>query len=397
MALALDASSPAIVTGAPSVTTAGFTPPAGARLVVLICGNSSGNETPAPLPTVTDNLASHLTYTLVDQGGRPDTPNTSDGWAAAFSARVATSAAMTVTVTNTSSNVNTRHLAVRVEVWTDSSGGPPSIGASKTGGTAVSLTTTTDTVTATRTGSRALIAWSDWNAGTAPTAGAGCTLIGAGSATGITYAMARRTSNDGTAGVATTLSLTGHTSSDQLRWVLVEVVPPQVAAVGQAVETDTATAVARRKTKTTGQAVEASSATTTSATKVRALLQAVGTDTGSASGRRKTRALTQPAEVDAGTAAGRRKALPVSLGTETDTAVALVAGQAVAVGLAAETDSALAFARRKQVAMGLTTETSMAGAVVRGSRITVRPSAGVTVRAGVGITVRPDSGVTVRP
>jgi hypothetical protein len=112
----LDASSPAAVWNPSTATssTASFTPPANSLLVVCMAGNM-GSGTSPPVPSITDSLGAHLTYTLIDHSARPDTPAT-DGQTAMWSAPVSASAPMTVTVTN---NASLPENALKVWVFTD--------------------------------------------------------------------------------------------------------------------------------------------------------------------------------------------------------------------------------------------------------------------------------------
>src|SRR6187401_582013 len=98
MALAIDASSPAIATqstgSVAACATASFTPPAGAVLMIRYSANTIDPNDPGN-PSITDSLGAHLTYTSIDIGKRPDTP-AADGQVATWWAVVGSSAAMTI-------------------------------------------------------------------------------------------------------------------------------------------------------------------------------------------------------------------------------------------------------------------------------------------------------------
>lgn len=227
--LLLDASSPAIVYVGPSstVTTASFTPPANSLLVVCAALNSGAGNSGIAVPTITDNLGAHLTYSLIQHCRNPDAGG-EDGQAAMWSAPDVAGGALTVSITN---NDAATGQAIKVWVFTDDSGGLPTIGANKENGRGVAGTAVADTVTATVNNSRGVIAYNDWDATTAPTAGTGCTLTGGGAQqqTAITYAFALRTTADGVNAATIGMNLTTASTSNA-RWVIAEVKPAVGAA-----------------------------------------------------------------------------------------------------------------------------------------------------------------------
>src|SRR4051812_21284339 len=115
MAIAIDASSPALVHGvsvSSTVTTASFTPPAGALLVACVAANSSaGLSTTAAM---TDTAG--LTWTQRSVANFASTARS--GYAGIYTALVPTSAAMTVTVTTSGSSGTTRRPSLQVYVVT---------------------------------------------------------------------------------------------------------------------------------------------------------------------------------------------------------------------------------------------------------------------------------------
>lgn len=229
MALAIDASTPAVVTQPNSttqtLTTGSFTPPAGALLLIRWAGNSGASESVAQ-PTITDNLGGHLTYTLLDWQSRADSP-TRDGQAACWWAVVGSSAAMTVTVTNQSNPANAAdHAALHVTVITGQDAVTP-IGAHGKSGSA-SAASIAQSYTAQATSGWGFIGVCDWDVKGAETAGTGCTLTNGGSAsisTFITYGFLRRTSADDVNGNSNTLNVTLPGTSTNLSWVYAEVLP----------------------------------------------------------------------------------------------------------------------------------------------------------------------------
>lgn len=229
MAIAIDASSPAIATqtngATATVTTASFTPPSGSVLLIRWSGNTAAGVDPAQ-PTITDNLGTPLTYTLSDWSHRGDGP-AADGQAAIWRAVVASSAAMTITVTNQASSGN-RHAALRVAVLTGADTGNP-IGANGKAGS-TSAASIAQNYTAEATGGWGFIVTCDWDVVGNQTAGTGCTLEGSGAPGGaITYGFLRRTTADDVNTNTNTLNVTLPGTSGNLRWAYAEAMPGAAA------------------------------------------------------------------------------------------------------------------------------------------------------------------------
>jgi hypothetical protein len=231
VALAIDASTPAIAVQATgttaTVTTASFTPPAGSLLVIQYAANTIDPTSPAT-PTITDSLGVPLTYTLQDFSARADTP-AADGQAATWTAPVASSTAMTVTVTNQAASPN-RHAALRVRVLTGQHATP--VGAHGKSGS-ISASSIAQNYTAQATGGWGFIGVIDWSATGAMTAGTGCTVEGSANvgAPDITYGFARRTSADDVNGNTNTLNVTLGGASTSVRWTYIEILPAAAASI----------------------------------------------------------------------------------------------------------------------------------------------------------------------
>lgn len=227
MALAIDASTPAVATQTSNttatVTTASFTPPAGALLLVLwSCDQLTGG---IAAPTITDSLGSPLTYTQTDWRSLADNASI-HGQAAAWTAPVGSSAAMTVTVT-TGSVSGERISALRVMVLTGQHATPVGAHGKSGSGSAASIA---QSYTAQATGGWGFIADCDFDQTGAQTAGTGCTLINSANVgTAITYGFVRRTSADDVNGNSNTLNVTLPGTSTNLNWVYVEIVPAAAA------------------------------------------------------------------------------------------------------------------------------------------------------------------------
>lgn len=236
MALAIDGSTPAIAVqsnGATATcTTASFTPPSGSTLLVLYSANTIDPTSPA-VPTITDNLGAHLTYTRYDHSIRSDTPS-ADGQACSWTAPVATGAAMTVTVTNQAASGG-RHAAVCVIVLTGADGTTPVPVHGESGST--STGTVNQSYTANTTGGMGFTAIADWSAKGVMTAGTGTTRIGSAGvgAPDYDYGFFRRTSADDVATSSNSVNATLGGTATSVRWIWVEVVP---AAGGSTVDAD---------------------------------------------------------------------------------------------------------------------------------------------------------------
>ena len=229
MAITIDASTPSIVTqtnpSTATLTTSNFTPADNSLLLIRWAGNSHQLIAPA-MPTITDNLGTHLVYTLIDWVSILDNGSI-DGQAACWYATVNTGTAMNITVTHGS--LDNRQAALHVTVINGHDPLAP-IGAHGIG-TSTSTSSISQSYTGSASGSQGFIVDSDWTDQGAQTAGTGCTLTNGGSGsipTQISYAFARRTSADGTNGGTTTLALNLPGSSNKISWTYVEVLPPAI-------------------------------------------------------------------------------------------------------------------------------------------------------------------------
>lgn len=265
MALSIHSSTPAVATNASpttqTITTASFTPPAGALLVILWSANAGSAADPSA-PTITDNLGSHLTYTRRQWDHQGSGSPSVFGQAAIWTAPVGSSAAMTVTVTNNASSFYDSALAVMV--LADS--GTPTVGASGAGrqnsGTSVSAT-----YSATATGSWGFLVVADWDAVGSETAGTGMTSIGTGTlnSTDLSYGIFRRSTADGTNGSNTTVACTLPSASTNLHYAYIEI-KPYPPVTGDATQAITASTTADgRVNPARGDATQAITAATTAA------------------------------------------------------------------------------------------------------------------------------------
>jgi hypothetical protein len=164
VALAVDASSPAKVSGtATTITTASFTAPANALLVAF-----NNGDAPAATPnsvTVSDSLGliwARAVLRNITTGAN----SFADIWYAT------TTSAVSRTVSAAEANVGSEHGLV-VKVFTDT-GGAPTVGATNSSFAGTSLPTCDLTTTA--NDSWAWATSSDWNTGGAGTAGSGQTI-----------------------------------------------------------------------------------------------------------------------------------------------------------------------------------------------------------------------------
>lgn len=221
MALALDASTPTPVHGASSdgsETTASFTPPANSILVV--CGLYNATSFGTLTASVSDSLATHLTYTSVLTKGSPSADNTVIylWWA-----KVTTSAAMTVTMNLSLSTPSAAYPYLAVFVFTGANTTTP-IGANG-GGTGVTGTVS-DPYTSTVPGSWGWLLAGEYN-GQALTAGTSQTLKDGYSVSGAAaYGVIQQNATTASAGTTVTMSTAAPTSSAKISHLYFEVVPP---------------------------------------------------------------------------------------------------------------------------------------------------------------------------
>lgn len=231
MALAIHSSSPPAinqqVNTQSTATTASFTPPANSLLLVMWCGNASSASNVPPSPTITDNLATHLTYSLV-QLCNPSTAGitTIGGQAAIWTAPVTTSAAMTVTVTNQAASGD-RQAGLLVQVLTGANNLSPvevsGVGHHTPAG--IYNQSYTPTVSS-GTGFLCVVDWPN-NTSSLPTAASGSTLI-TGSfvqSNGISAHWLRRTTMDDVAGTANSLGVSSWFGSDAVMWAYAAISP----------------------------------------------------------------------------------------------------------------------------------------------------------------------------
>lgn len=167
MAIAVDASSPAIVTAnnPASPTTASFTPPGSALLVALVGSNQLSAQTTIDY-TFSSTGVTGLTWTLIAKRDNAENGVTNSAAAGIYVAQLPASVqAMTVTVT-IANMVDPGWMALYVVTGADV--GTAAIGASSEGG-ASTANPVTSSLTAQQTGSLLFVAASEWNANGNPT------------------------------------------------------------------------------------------------------------------------------------------------------------------------------------------------------------------------------------
>lgn len=229
MALALDATNtPAVklnLIGANApVTSDTFTPIDGSVILVRWIGNSSGSTVPST-PTITDNLGSPLSYTLLDWENYGD-PGGSSGQSASWVASVTSGAAMAITVTSGVSGLD-RQAALSVRLFTGADSSTPA-GAHGEAGAGFGTSSISQSYLAQCTNGWGHLAVCDYDATGSMTAGAGCTFTGAGNGTGtivgaVSYGFLSRTTNDDSNGSNNTLACTLGSGSNNLTWTYAEV------------------------------------------------------------------------------------------------------------------------------------------------------------------------------
>jgi hypothetical protein len=132
--------------------------------------------------------------------------------------------------------------------------------------------------------------------------------------------------------------------------------------LGQPSESDTATALTKRKSKAVGQPSESDTATALTKRKSKAVGQPSESDTATALTKRKSKAVGQPSETDSAGSITETGAIQRTLGqpSESDTATALTKRKSKAVGQPSESDTATALTKRKSKAVGQPVEADSA-------------------------------------
>src|SRR5437764_9280827 len=184
MALALDASTPAFVSGTSNpVTTATFSPPAGSLLIAFTIADESNTFSVS---------GGGLTWTRLDQLSVAGLNSLSTWWA------YCATAPGSITVSSTKTGSFTAN-ALKVAVFTGAE--------AVFGGAHGSAQSNTISLTATQTGSWGWAVVGDQVGSTADAAGTGCTWNDAEAAFGgVSGGILRRTTADGVSGTGTTLT-----------------------------------------------------------------------------------------------------------------------------------------------------------------------------------------------
>lgn len=190
-------------------------------LVVAFSGNSIGGFNPAA-PSITDNLGTHLTYTLADYRSRADGSPTVDGQCAIWTAPVTTGSSITVTVTCSHEG------AIYWWVLT----GPDAVAYIGAHGKAASASANSiaQAYTAQATSGWGFGVTCDWDFKGNETAGAGCTVDATGNiGSQYNYTFLRRTTADDSNGVSNSINVSLPATSTALNWCWIEILPLAVS------------------------------------------------------------------------------------------------------------------------------------------------------------------------
>lgn len=155
----------------------------------------------------------------------------------------------------------------------------------------------------------------------------------------------------------------GTSSPYNIRTDSVAISTAQTIAVGQAAETDTATAVGKRKVKAAGQAAETDAGTAVTRVKRKATGQAAEVNSATAVGKAKVKVVGQTAEADAATPAARVKTCSAGQAAETSAATTVTRAKVRTVSTAAEVNTAAAVGKAKVKAVGAVAETDTADTI----------------------------------
>jgi len=158
--------------------------------LLLVQWSGDALTEPTGAPTITDNLGVPLTYSITDWKHRGDGAPTVFGQAASWTATVASSAAMTITVTSGAASGD-RTAALKVTVLNGADTSSP-VGAHGKSGSS-SAASIAQSYTAQATGGWGFLTVTDFDQLGAETAGTGTTVIGSANvSTSITYGFHRR-------------------------------------------------------------------------------------------------------------------------------------------------------------------------------------------------------------
>ena len=213
-----------------TVTTASFTPPGGSLLLVnWACDTATQTDSP-PTPSITDNLASHLTYTLVQFATSSSAGANVGGQAAIWTAVApASPSAMTITVTDNDGTTGFADSGLQVWVLTGANTSSP-VGSSGIGKLSPAATAVAQNYTGAGNGGMGFLVGSDWNAAaTSITAGSGCSAVSDDHGTVQFNFFIHRTAGDDVAGVSNALSGTLNTADTAL-WAWADIAPQNYTA-----------------------------------------------------------------------------------------------------------------------------------------------------------------------
>lgn len=239
MALASDASTPVAVTSnVVTLTTASFTPPSGSMLYVCIGINASASGVANSITSVTDNRASHLTYT--QRGTFGNSGLNDDAVTYLYTAPVSTSAAMTVSaVQQNTTGTNTQALLrVLVVTGADSSSPVGVIGGGR--GLATNITAAKTRYLATRGGSWGWLITADWAQKGIPTVLSDETVDAQFDAAGEdSYCVVKKNATVDSAGREVALSTITPASATQTSYLYFEMLPATVSNSSNSVPSGT--------------------------------------------------------------------------------------------------------------------------------------------------------------
>jgi hypothetical protein len=244
MALLADASTPNAVTvsltygsgaGPQNVTTAAFTPPVGAVLVVVFCTNSGTSSNTLSNITVTDNRASHLTYTLLLRTGNLSNDNQTTVW---YSSAVPAATSMTVTASFTDAAAFSNNPALLRVIAFSGADSSTAIGAS--GGARGLTTNVNSSYVSTRSGSLGYLGYADWAQKGIPTVPGSESVDASYDVAGSnTYAVIKQAANTISSGTTVTMSTATPNSAAQISYVYFEVIPALVGPTAGSVPSGT--------------------------------------------------------------------------------------------------------------------------------------------------------------
>jgi hypothetical protein len=169
---------------------------------------------------ITDNLGTHLTYTLQKQYG---TASTNSALVYLYTAPVSTAQAMTVSITQNATDTSINNAMLQVLVITGANSSSPVGNTDGAGGTTTNIKGTV--YNSSVNNSWSWLIYADWQAKAVPAVPSGETVYSSYTNTELTAAVIENNSVTAISGTAVTIGTSTPTSGVDLAWLAFEMVP----------------------------------------------------------------------------------------------------------------------------------------------------------------------------